>query len=178
VKAILPAIIACFVLAGQGIARGDGVVANLKQYDYRENGKPWRCTVTDAMSGKLKGRIYYAGDGAIEKVERFDENAQKTESAYYDATGALKNGPDGWAAMRWWYDKGVCRLQISYDERGRQIERLFYSESGKLLGRQYRDDDRLNHTINAAMFTRLGPNNTAYYDPKESYSETTRLIKD
>lgn len=172
------ALCACLLCGAARCAYADGTITNLKAYDYRANGKPWKCTVTDAMTGALKGRIYYAGDGAIEKVERFDKDANKIETAFYDASGALKNGPDGWAAMRWWYEESKLRLQISYDERGRQIERLFYSEGGKLLGRQYRDDERLNHNINAAMFTRLGPNNMAYYDPKESYDETTRLARE
>lgn len=165
----------CIAVTG---AYADGVISNLKAYEYRANGKPWRCTVTDAMTGKLKGKIYYAGDGAIEKVERFDADANKIETAYYDAKGMLKIGPDGWAAVRWWYQNSTVRLEISYDERGHPIERLFYSESGRLLGRHYRNDDRVNPNINAAMFSRLGPNNIAYYDPKESYDETTRLVKD
>lgn len=171
------ALVLCIILAGTR-AGADGVVSSLKEYDYRTNGKPWRCTVTDAMTGALKGKIYYAGDGAIEKVEKFDKEGHRIETAYFDPKGGLKIGPDGWAAMRWWYQDGAMRLQISYDEFGKQIERLFYSESGKLLGRHYRDDERVNPNVNAAMFTRLGPNNIGYYDPKESYDETTRLVRE
>ena len=165
-----------FVCVACPAVLADGVVTNLKDYEYRADGTPWRCTVYDAMSGKLKGRVHYASDGEVDKVERYDELGNKVEAAFYDANGALRTGATGWAAMRWWYQGKVCRLQIAYDEQGRQMERLFFSESGKLLGRHYRDDEDVNHAINAAMFKLLGPNNVAYYDPQESYRETQSLI--
>ena len=142
------------------------------------DGKPWKCTVTDAQTGKLKGKLYYASDGSVEKVERFDESGNKVESALYDPLGAMKAGPDGWAAMRWWYKDSILRMQMSYDENGGPIERLFYSEGGKLIMRLYRNDESANPNINAVMFSFLGSNNVPYYNPKESYSETTRLARE
>lgn len=156
----------------------DGVVQNLREYEYRADGKPWKCTVTDAHTGKLKGKLYYASDGSVEKVERFDDSGNKIEAALYDPMGALKAGPDGWAAMRWWYKDSVLRMQMSYDENGGPIERLFYSEGGKLVMRLYRNDESSNPNINAVMFSFLGSNNVPYYNPKESFRETTRLAKD
>lgn len=156
----------------------EGEVKNLREYAYRSDGTPWKCTVYDATTGKLKGKIYYEAGGILEKVERFNLDGNRTEAALYSADGGLKEGPDGWAAMRWWYQDSVLRLQISYDERGRPIERLFYSESGKLIMRLYRDDDSINPNVNAAMFMLLGSHNVPYYDPKESYKETSRLVKD
>ena len=159
-------------------AHADGVIKNLREYEYRVDGKPWKCTVTDAQTGKLKGKLYYASDGSVEKVERFDESGNKVESALYDPLGAMKAGPDGWAAMRWWYKDSILRMQMSYDENGGPIERLFYSEGGKLIMRLYRNDESANPNINAVMFSFLGSNNVPYYNPKESYSETTRLARE
>lgn len=157
-------------------AHPEGEVKNLREYAYRTDGKPWKCTVYDAKTGKLKGKIYYDAEGVLEKVERFNDDANKIEAALYSANGGLKEGPDGWAAMRWWYHEGVLRLQISYDDRGKPIERLFYSDGGKLLGRVYRSDESTNPNINAVMFKMLGSNNVPYYDPKESYDSASQLV--
>jgi len=175
-KRTVAAFISCVFFAVSLYA--DGVVKNLKDYEYRADGKPWKCTVTDAQTGRLKGKLYYASDGSVEKVEKFDLEGNKIETALYDTLGALRPGPDGWAAMRWWYKESVLRMQMSYDEDGAPIERLFYSEGGKLLMRLYRNDDSNNPNINAVMFSILGSNNVPYYNPKESYRETSRLASE
>jgi hypothetical protein len=156
-------------------ASADGMVKNLKDYEYRDSGQPWKCTVYDAKNGRLKGRIYYSGDGIPSKVERFDESGNKIEAAFYDAKGNLKAGPDNWAAMRWYYEGTALRLQISYDAMGKPIERLFYTEGGKLIGRHYLDNGNVDPYVNAAMFRKLGANNIAFYDPKESFAATRRM---
>ncbi len=166
--------ISCIVLSASA-AFADGEVKNLKAYEYRTSGTPWRCTVYDPMTGKMKGKIYYDGEGVLNKVERFDEMGGQTEAAFYDAKRHLKMGPDNWAAMRWYYQDSVLRLRVSYDALGKPIERLFFSESGKLIGRQYRDDENVNPYVNAAMYRMLGANNMGYYDPSESRDSVTRL---
>ena len=157
-------------------AHADGEVKNLKQYDYRASRRPWRCTVYDPMTEKLKGMVYYAPDGTINKVERFDGAGHKTDEAFYDSKGRLKPGPDSWAAMRWYYQDSVVRLRVSYDDQGKPIEKLFYSESGKMVGRLYRDDENVNPYVNAAMHKMLGGNNMAYYDQKVSHDQAVRLV--
>jgi hypothetical protein len=153
----------------------EGEIKNLKEFEYRASGQPWRCTVYDPMTGKMKGKIYYNSEGVLDKVERFDELGNKTEAAFYDSKRKLKMGPDNWAAMRWYYQDSVMRLRVSYDALGKPIERLFYNESGKLMGRMYRDDEHVNPYVNAAMHKLLGGNNVAYYDPKESHDSVGRL---
>ena len=157
------------------LAHAEGEVKNLKEYEYRASGQPWRCTVYDPATGKLKGIIYYAGDGVLNKVERYDDAGRKIEAAFYDPKRKLRMGPDSWAAMRWYYQDSVLRLRVSYDTIGKPIERLFYSETGKLIGRMYRDDENVNPYVNAAMHRLLGGNNVAYYDPKESSDALSRL---
>jgi hypothetical protein len=156
-------------------AHADGDVKNLKEYEYRANGQPWKCTVYDPATGKMKGIIYYDGEGTLNKVERFDPDGRKIEAAFYDGKRRLTIGPDSWAAMRWYYQDGVLRLRVSYDTLGKPIERLFYTETGKLIGRMYRDDEDVNPYVNAAMYRLLGGNNVAYYDPKIATDSLSQL---
>jgi hypothetical protein len=166
-----------FTLA-TSLVYAEGEVKNLKEYEYRANGTPWRCTVYDPATGKMKGKIFFDGQGTLNKVERYDVAGQKTEAAFYDQKRRLKMGPDNWAAMRWYYQDSVLRLKISYDALGKPIERLFYGESGKLIGRMYRDDDNQNPYVNAAMHKLLGGNNVAFYDPQEAHNQVSRLLDD
>lgn len=167
----------CALFAAQ-VLYAEGDISNLKEYDYRSNGRPWRCSVYNAETGRIKGMVYYSPDGNINKMEKFDGDGKKTDEAFYDSKGRLALGPDNWAAMRWFYDQGVLRLRVSYDEQGKAIEKMFYDESGRLMGRMYRDDERVNPYVNAAMHRMLGGNNVAYYDPVESRHQATQLLED
>ncbi|MDD5436829.1 MAG: hypothetical protein PHX20_04720, partial [Candidatus Omnitrophica bacterium] len=90
---------------------------------------------------------------------KFDPVGNKTEEAFYDEKGKLKIGIDGWAAMRWWYDGSHLESQVSYDETGTPMERRVYSESGRLVYRQYRHDIDFNPYESANMSALLGPQN-------------------
>lgn len=174
---------AALILAGLVLliptgASADGEVKNLKAFEYYDNGKVSKCTLYDSATGKLKGKAYCGADGSIQKIEKFNENGDMVEEALYDASGKLKAGIDGWAAMRWRYLDRHLMLQISYDEYGKPLERKYYSESGKLVMRLYRDDDTVNPYVNAAMYMMLGGGNIGYYDPRESYDEVNDLMKD
>lgn len=159
-------------------ADADGEVKSLKDFQYWDNGKVRQCTIYDAGTGRLKGKVSCAYDGAIDRTEKFDERGNRIEAALYDGKGNLKLGVDGWAAMRWRYDDSHLVWQISYDEYGRPIERKFYSESGKLAMRLYRDDDKVNPYVNAAMYTMLGAQNAAYYDSRATFDEMTGIMRE
>lgn len=155
----------------------EGEVASLKDFQYWDNGKVRACTMYDT-EGRLKAKAYCRhSDGSTEKIERYDVYGNKTEEAFYDEKGRLKNGIDGWAAMRWWYEGSHLVSQISYDEMGRPLERRQYSESGTLVLRQYLDRDNLNPYEEANMHMLLGPNNMRYYDPKEQIENDMGLFK-
>lgn len=156
----------------------DGEVKNLKDLQYWDNGNVRLCTMYDAQTGRLKGKAYCLYDGAVEKVEKFDGGGNKIEVALYDGKSNLKPGIDGWAAMRWRYDGTSLVWQVSYDEYGKAIERKFYSESGKLVLRLYRDDDSVNPYVNAAMYMMIGGGNIAYYDSRGTLEEVNRVIKE
>lgn len=147
----------------------EGDVHDLKDFQYWENGKVKQCSVYDAVSGKLKSIAFGRHDGTVEKLERFGPDGHKTEEAIFDQNGKLKPGLDAWAAMRWWYDEsGVMRSQISYNEFGKAIERKQYSDGGKLVLRQYKENlDDIAPYEAASMYMMLGGANLKYRDANE-----------
>lgn len=154
-----------YILLVSSLPYAEGEVQGLKQYLYWENGKPRQCDMY-GKDGFVIARAHYRHeDGSIEKVERFDRQGNKVEEAKYDAAGKLKAGIDGWAARRWWYDGAILRSQISYDEYGRPFERKHYSDSGKLVLRQFLEKEDADPYEEAAMYLLLGPQNVKYYDP-------------
>ncbi len=164
-------------LAGYAFAEGD--VQDLKDFQYWENGKVKQCAVYDASNGKLKSIAFCRHDGTVEKMQRCDTNGNKIEEALYDQGGKLKAGVDGWAAMRWRYDTSTLRSQIAYNEYGKPIERKIYSESGKLIVRQYREslDDVVPYEA-ASMALMLGGGNLKYPDQNAKVKDSIPTIKE
>ena len=140
------------------ICYGEGEVKSLRQYEHWDNGTIRSCTLFDT-EGVLKAKAFCRNDGTVEKVEKYDPAGNRTEEAFYDDKGKLKIGIDGWAAMRWWYNGLHLDSQISYDETGTPMERRVYSESGRLVFRQYRHDIEFNPYEAANMAMLLGPQN-------------------
>jgi hypothetical protein len=139
----------------------EGDIKDLKLFEYWDNGKVRKCTVYDVY-GYLKTKAFCRYDGTVEKIEKYDKAGNKTEEALYNSKGELREGIDGWAAMKWRYDGAQLVAEVAFDENGNPIERKFYSESGKLLFRQYRDDDRFNPYESASMALMLGGCNVPY----------------
>jgi len=151
------------VAAAMSFAEG---IESLKQYEFWNNGKIKLCTVYDP-EGFMTVKAYCRNDGTVEKIERFDKSGNRIEEVFYDEKGRLKTGIDGWAAMRWWYEDSQLISQMTYDENGRPIEKRAFSESGRLVFRQYRDDENLNPYVEAsmAMLLGMGNRNVGYRDP-------------
>ncbi len=140
------------------ICRAEGEIKNLKQFEYWDNRKIRMCTTYD-VNGYLKSKVFCRYDGTVEKVERFDRYGNRIEEALYDQKGRLKNGIDGWAAMKWWYEDSHLQSSVSYDENGLPMEKRYYGDSGRLILRQYRDDIDFDPYEAANMVMLLGPNN-------------------
>jgi hypothetical protein len=166
VRIILIYAAAAFCLASAPAPSFAEGIESLKQYEFWNNGKIKLCTVYDP-EGFLTVKAYCRNDGSVEKIERFDRGGNRIEEIFYDEKGRLKTGIDGWAAMRWWYEDSQLISQITYDENGRPIEKRAFSESGRLVFRQYRDDENLNPYVEAsmAMLLGMGNRNVGYYDP-------------
>ncbi|MDP2912829.1 MAG: hypothetical protein Q8N91_02345 [Candidatus Omnitrophota bacterium] len=146
-------------------AYAEGEIESLRSYTYWENGNVKECGVYD-VNGYLRAKAYYRYDGNAEKIEKYDLLGNKIEQAFYDEKGKLKTGIDGWAATRWNYDGSRLVSQTMYDENGRPLERKLYSESGRLILRQYREDLSLDtyEALNMALL--LGKQNIAYRDSR------------
>ena len=140
------------------MAMGEGEVKDLKQFEYWDN-KKVRVCITYDVSGYLKSKIFCRDDGTVEKVDKFDRYGNRIEEVLYDQKGKLKAGIDGWAAMRWRYDDTHLESQISYDEDGMPMDKRYYSESGRLILRQYRNDIQFDPYEEANMYMLLGPHN-------------------
>jgi hypothetical protein len=161
---IFVAVVYCPVLFSR-IAMAEGI-ESLKQYEFWDNGKMKGCIVY-SPEGFMAIKAYCRNDGTVEKIERFDAGGNRIEEVFYDDKGRLRTGIDGWAAMRWWYEDSRIISQITYDESGRPVEKRAFSESGRLVFRQYRDDENLNPYVEAsmAMLLGMGNRNVGYYDP-------------
>jgi len=151
-------ITAILVLFFAPACMGEGEVKDLKQFDFWDNHKVRMCSIYD-VTGYLKSKVYCRHDGTVEKVERFDRYGNRIEEAFYDQKGRLKRGVDGWAATRWWYGDSHLQYQVSYDEDGVPTEKKYYSDSGRLVLRQYRDDVDFDPYEAASMAMLLGPQN-------------------
>ena len=107
--------------------------------DYWPNGNIKVVRKLDA-NGKIIAKGLCRADGTIEKLERYDKDGNKVEESYYDEDEDLKEGVDGWAARRRWYQDGVMREERFYAVDGRIMERRQYSQSGMLLRKQFVGD--------------------------------------
>jgi hypothetical protein len=132
----------CLVIAAAH-ASGEGTVESLSQYEYWDSGSIKKREVYD-LRGYLRQKASYREDGSIVKAETFDGLGNKTEEIYYDHKGHLRYGIDGWAAMRWIYEDNRLVAQIAYDDTGKAIKRLLFSPSGRLIARQYRDEENID----------------------------------
>ena len=153
----------CIMMGLPNSVLAEGDVQGLNDIQYWDNGKIKSCAIYD-VRGRLKSKAFCRDDGSVEKIEKFDDEGNRIEQSYYNQTGRLKNGIDGWAARRWWYENSRVISEITYDEEGIPKERRHYSESGRLVLRQYRDSDNLDPYEGAAMAMMLGNRNIPYRD--------------
>lgn len=155
-------------------AYSEGDITGFKRYVYWDNGHIKECDKFDT-NGCLMAKVFCRYDGTVEKVERYDLKGNKIEEVLYDTRGRLRSGIGGWAAMRWWYNDSQLRSQITYDERGRPIERKHYSPGGKLVVRQFLDDAKADPYEEASMAMLLGGANMQYFDPRENFIDNEDL---
>ncbi len=136
-------LIAVYLTFTATYVRAEGTIESLSQYEYWDNGSIKKREVYD-MKGYLRQKASYREDGSIVKAETYDGLGNKTEEIYYDHKGRFRYGIDGWAAMRWNYDEYHLVSQVAYDDTGKPIKRLLFSPSGKLVARQYRDEENID----------------------------------
>lgn len=96
----------------------------------------------------LEGRpvlvSYYRYDGTLEKKEKYDKYGHRIMVVNYEREGKVRANADGWAAIVSIYKDKNLFVETYYGEDCRIKERKIYSESGKLLERQYRTDEKID----------------------------------
>lgn len=106
------------------------------QTDYWPNGKPEQTKFFD-QNGDLRQVRYFRQDGTLEQVESYDVLGHKVAIGYYENNGQLRDGIDGWAAMRMLYKGGNMVAEGYYGPDGKLMERKIYNSEGDLVDKQY-----------------------------------------
>lgn len=136
---IIPAVIILgAIITGSscvGIA-GDAEVIEVSRWD----SGAIKETVVNDPEYNITIRNFYEQGGTLERVEKYDSLGNKIEISLYDASGNLREGLDGWAAMRWRYIDGKVFQETTYGIDGKPRSRRTFSESGRLVARQYMTD--------------------------------------
>lgn len=117
-------------------AAQDSEVTEVSRWD---NGAIKETVVYDPEYG-ITIRNFYHQSGSLERVEKYDSFGNKIEISLYDANGNLREGLDGWAAKRWRYIDNKVFQETTYGTDGRPKARRTFSESGRLVARQYMTD--------------------------------------
>lgn len=147
-------------------------------HDYWPDGKLRVTKAYDDM-GDLREVSYYRQDGSLEQHIKYDRNDHKVEESYYDKDGKLRDGIDGWAALRMSYKNGKERQESYYDSDGQLQERKSYNSSGDLVGKQYVGDKT---PLPAEEYNPIPPitgyETTSYYDSYGRPEGTVTLDRD
>ena len=127
--------------------------------------------------GDLLEEKYYREDGTMEQYIKYDGEGHKIGEAYYGQNGQLREGADGWAAMRWKYEDGNMVAEGYYGPDGKLKERKQYNSEGDLVAKQYVGDKELP----AEEYNPIPPlagETTSYYDSYGRPEGTTSVEYD
>lgn len=148
------------------------------EHEYYNNGKLMATKAFDDL-GNLREVSYYREDGTLEEHQKYDMNGHKIEESLYDSDGKLREGPDGWAAMRFLYKGGQMRQENYYNSSGKLQERKQYNASGDLIAKQYVGDGNI---LPAEEYNPIPPitgyETTSYYDKYGRPEGTTTIDRD
>ncbi|MFQ5952213.1 MAG: hypothetical protein ACE5JK_02270 [Candidatus Omnitrophota bacterium] len=114
--------------------------------------------------GNVVEKRYYREDGSLEQVEKFDELGHKIGIAYYGSSGNLREGADGWAAMRWKYQSGKIIAEGYYGADGRLKELKQYNKLGDLVAKKYVGDSNIDPNEEYNPVPPLAGETNTYYD--------------
>lgn len=126
--------------------------------------------------GDLREESFYREDGSLEQHMKYDSNGHEIEVSYYGGNGKLREGADGWAAVRKLYKDGQMRVEAYYNSDGKVQERKEYNSSGDLVGKQYVGDKDI---LPAEEYNPIPPitgyETTSYYDSYGRPEGTTTI---
>jgi hypothetical protein len=116
-------------------------------------------------AGNVVRKDYYRDDDSLEQVIKYDKEGHKTAEAYYQSDGTLREGADGWAAMRWKYENGNMVGEGYYGADGRLKELKQYNELGDLVAKKYvGDDNAIDPNEEYNPIPPLSGEKVSYYD--------------
>jgi antitoxin component YwqK of YwqJK toxin-antitoxin module len=128
--------------------------------------------------GNLLEEKYYREDGTMEQYIKYDDEGHKTGEAYYGEDGQLREGADGWAAMRWKYEDGNMIAEGYYGPDGNLKERKQYNSEGDLVAKQYVGDKEPLPAEEYNPIPPLAGETTSYYDSYGRPEGTTSVEYD
>ncbi|MDP8299058.1 MAG: hypothetical protein P9L88_04065 [Candidatus Tantalella remota] len=162
------------LIAGVCAAEGTGTVKD----EYWPDGKV-RISKKFNDLGDLLETSYYRKDATLEQHEQYDSMGHQTEASYYNEKGKLREGADGWAALRKDYKNGNLTQESYYGADGHIQERKQYDQSGDLISKQYVGDGQIDLSEEYSPVPPLGvPETESFYDSYGRPEGTTSVVRD
>jgi len=155
-------------------AAGDAQVTEVSRWD---NGAIKETVVYDPDYG-ITIRNFYEQGGTLERVEKYDSRGNKIEISLYDASGNLREGLDGWAAKRWRYVDDKIFQETTYGTDGKPMARRTFSESGRLIARQYMTDGEVEPDDVIRKEPAYGTQAVIVYGPGGKIERATKVVNE
>jgi len=166
--------IAIAILASYSYAEQDAQVMEVSRWD---NGAIKETVVNDPEYN-ITIRNFYEQGGTLERVEKYDSLGNKIEVSLYDANGNLREGLDGWAAKRWRYIDGKIFQETNYGTDGKPKDRRTYSESGRLIARQYMTNGEMDPDDVIRKEPAYGTQAVIVYGPSGKVERATNVVNE
>lgn len=173
-KCLIVALTICLVSFGEsGYSTGEFAAKR----EYWPSGKVRVCRIFD-NENNLREIIYYREDGSIEQNEKYNIDGKKIEESYYGEDGKLREGEDGWAAIKNVYSNGRLIMESYYGGDGHLKERKQYNDLGDLVLKQYVGDGSIMPEEEYNPEPTLAGETIAYYDSYARPEGETSVIED
>jgi hypothetical protein len=149
------------------------------EIDRWDNGNMRVCRKYSEQTGDLREIDYYRQNGTLQQREKYGDYGHKVEEAYFDSTGRLKENFDGWAMLKWKYEKGRMVEECYYGADGKLKERKEYNDEGDLVAKQYVGDKGIDPSEEYNPEPPLlGEETVSYYDSYGRPEGQTSVIKE
>jgi len=135
-------------------------------------------TVVNDPEYNITTRNFYEQGGTLERVEKYDSAGNRIEVSLYDANGNLREGIDGWAAKRWRYIDGKIFQETTYGTDGKPRDRRTFSESGRLIARQYMTDGEIEPDDVIRKEPAYGTQAVIVYGPSGKVERATNVVNE
>ena len=100
----------------------------------------------------------------MEQIEKYNRSGNKTAVAYLNSNGKLRQGADGWAAIKWRYQGDNIVQEGYYKANGKLYEVKFYNDEGDLVDKRYIGDEDIDPSEEYNPTPTLAGATNEYYD--------------